>query len=223
MNLRSEDHFDTINIASAYPGAGKGTLAKCLINHLGANGHEVDYVEVGAIVRTAKNEDVRFRQAAIDYASRGLMVPDEIIVSKIRERIERVGGEKLLLLDGFPRIETQIDPYNEVLQALGRKDVFVYLNVPRRLAELRMIQRGIFERNKGNVPRPEDEDPELRKTRLDLAEADMAPVVESARSKNKLREIDARGSADDVRQAVLKALQGIMPIQPRQDLEKRIA
>lgn len=212
MNLRSEDHFDTINIASAYPGAGKGTLAKCLINHLGANGHEVDYVEVGAIVRTAKNEDVRFRQAAIDYASRGLMVPDEIIVSKIRERIERVGGEKLLLLDGFPRKKSQIEPYIRMLQDLRRKDLFIHLNVPRDVAEGRMIERGKQAIEMDKKPRPEDVDPDIRKTRLDIAEGEMQPVIDYARSENKLIEINARGTLEEVRKAVFNALRERTPI-----------
>jgi adenylate kinase family enzyme len=223
MNCRLDSTVDTINIASPFPGTGKGTLAGQLISHFSAHGHTVDYVEVGDIVRTGIGQDARFRQSVESYDIKGQKVPDEIIVPKIRERIQIVGAGKLLFLDGFPRKETQIDPYIETLQQLGRNDVFVYLNVPKEVAEARMVKRAQLAEAKGEKPRPQDLNAKLRKTRLDLDEADMGPVIHSARSRGKLIEIDASRSQDEVRQAVLEALEGIMLIHPVLERTKMIA
>ncbi len=207
--LRS--NIDTVNVISPYPAAGKGTVIKPLKNDIAARG-KVGHMEIGQIVRTHKEEGTLIGQAAKDYESRGLMVPDEVIVPEIRRNIKLLDPESTWLFDGFPRTGSQILQYEELMARLERSDHFVYLNVPREVAEERMVLRGKKAIAAGQKPRSDDIDAEARKNRLDGAEADMKPVIDHFGAKGLITEIDGSMTPDEVFAAVQAAIYKRLPI-----------
>lgn len=141
MQFRLRDNVDTITTISPYPAAGKGTLITPLKLALAKQGL-VGHMEVGEIIRSHKKEGTLIGEAAAEFEALGEMVPDKVIVPEIRRNIRALDPNAVFLLDGFPRISSQIPEYQQLMEQLGRTDKFVYLNVPREVAECRMIQRG---------------------------------------------------------------------------------
>ncbi len=203
--------IDTVNVISPYPAAGKGTVIKPLKQDIAARG-KVGHMEVGQIVRTHKEEGTLIGQAAKDYENRGLMVPDEVIVPEIRRNIKLLDPTATWLFDGFPRVGSQIQQYEELMTRLERSDHFVYLNVPREIAEQRMVLRGKKAIEAGQKPRSDDVDAEARKNRLDGAEADMKQVIEYFGAKGLITEIDGSMTPDEVFVAVQTAIYQHVPM-----------
>ncbi len=91
------------------PGAGKGTYAQRLVNDYG-----VPHISVGDLLRNALEKDTSLGLQAKEYMEQGLLVPDEIVIELLKERLEKEDAKKGFILDGFPR---------NILQAKMLKDI----------------------------------------------------------------------------------------------------
>jgi adenylate kinase len=97
------------------PGAGKGTQAERLTKDF-----NLPYVATGNMLRDAVREGTELGQKANEYMARGDLVPDDLIIAMILERVEAPDTANGFILDGFPRTEAQAEVLDRALESLGR-------------------------------------------------------------------------------------------------------
>lgn len=96
------------------PGAGKGTQAAMLVKEF-----TVPHISTGDIFRAAIKEGTELGRKAKEYMDQGQLVPDEIVIGIVKERLAQTDCEKGFILDGFPRTVPQADALQEALKSLG--------------------------------------------------------------------------------------------------------
>ena len=120
------------------PGAGKGTQAKALSGMC-----NVPHISTGDILRAAVKAKSELGQKAEGYMSAGELVPDDLILDLIRERLGEADTANGWLLDGFPRNVEQAEFLNKLLNEIGQScDVVINLEVPDDALVVRMLSRG---------------------------------------------------------------------------------
>lgn len=197
------------------PASGKGTQAKVLVERLG-----VPQVSTGDMLRAAKAAGTPLGLEAQKYMSAGKLVPDEVVIGLIDQRLREADAGKGFILDGFPRTVPQSDALDRLLQGLGtRLDHVIQIDVPRSLlverATLRRtdVRTGHIYHLKYNPP-PQDAVLEHRDddredkvgTRLDQYEAMTAALLPHYDSVGLLRRIDGTGSPQEVTRRILEVL-----------------
>jgi adenylate kinase len=176
------------------PGAGKGTQAERIVGDF-----DLPYYSTGDILRAAVKDDSDLGKEAKSYMDKGDLVPDELICAVIMERVDSPEAADGFLLDGFPRTVEQARRAFELAVPAGiEADYVVYLAVPDDIVRERLAGR-----HEGRV---DDGDPEVVQRRLDLFHAETEPLLAFYRERDILREIDARGTPEEVRANVLAAL-----------------
>jgi adenylate kinase len=187
------------------PGAGKGTQAERLKVDLGLN-----HLSTGDLLRAAVAAGTPLGKDAKRYMDAGDLVPDEVIVGMIRERLD-VDGADDFLLDGFPRTDAQARALDEMLGDLGTGlDGVILLSVPRGALMERLTGRWLCRKcgrsyhesfapyagepcEKGgscDLYQRDDDTPEAIANRLDTYDAQTAPLISYYRDAGLLREID---------------------------------
>ena len=145
------------------PGAGKGTQAKLLCEDA-----KVPHISTGDILRAAVKAKTELGQKAEGYMSAGELVPDELILGLIRERLGEEDAANGWLLDGFPRNVEQAQFLNELLEEIGQTcEVVVNLEVPDDELVTRLLARG----------RSDDKEDVIR-NRLAIYHEQTAPLIE---------------------------------------------
>lgn len=206
------------------PGAGKGTQARRLARKLG-----VPRVTTGDMLRGHVKEGTDLGAQARSYMARGDLVPDDLVVEMVRQRLEADDCRDGFLLDGFPRTEVQA----RVLDDLGPPDLVLYLDVPgdeivRRLAGRRVCQGcqavyhlehdpprrpGVCDRCGGTLEQREDDREEVVRERVRRYREQTEPLVARYRRRSLLREVEGTGGIEVVARrldAVLRA-EGLVP------------
>lgn len=197
------------------PGAGKGTQAKVIIEKYG-----IPQISTGDMLRAAKKEG-RLPQDLVQKMDAGGLVPDEVVIDLIRQRIEQDDAKPGFLLDGFPRTVPQAEALDRLLESKGQKlNAVVALTVPRDLLMERAVLRRTDKRT-GQIyhlkynPPPPDADLEHRaddhedkvRNRIDVYEqmtANLLPYYEKA---GLLEKVDGVGTVEEVTQRVLAAIE----------------
>jgi adenylate kinase len=176
------------------PGSGKGTQGALLAAALG-----VPYISSSELLRqlprgTAKAHGARERMAAGD------LVDDDVMVGLVRERLARPDAQSGFVLDGFPRTLAQAAALDDWLAARGsRLDAVVLLEVPRQVLLERLAGRAVAE-GRG------DDDATTIAHRLQVYEAQTAPLVDYYARQGLLRRLDAGGDLAEAAARVLAAL-----------------
>ena len=154
------------------PGAGKGTQAERLVDDF-----DLPYYATGNILRAAVGEGTELGRKAKEYMDRGDLVPDELVVGMIAERVEDPEAEDGFILDGFPRTMPQAEALDELLREIGRDldVVFEFQIGDEQLLMKRMRKRAAEEGRS-------DDTPEAMRKRLDIFYAETAPLIEYYRS-----------------------------------------
>jgi adenylate kinase len=204
------------------PGAGKGTQAKFLQQRYGAC-----QVSTGEILRKAVAERSALGQKAAQYLDRGKLVPDEVMVNLVAERLQKGDCRKGIILDGFPRTIAQAHGLDRILRKMGLSlDGVLYIDVPQeviiqRLAGRRTCKRcGTLFHTKFNPPRREnicdrcggelyqreDDREETVTARLKVYETQTAPLVDYYRRKGLVKEVDGDGSVEGIQDRISGAL-----------------
>ena len=183
------------------PGAGKGTLASFLIEKMG-----VPSVSTGNILREAIKNNTPLGQSAKQYMDAGQLVPDEVVIGMLKERIAQPDCAKGFILDGFPRTI----PQAEALDTIAKIDCALSLEVPDEVIEGRMTGRrvclkcGASYHIKANPPKVEntcdvcgdmlhirkDDKPEVVKHRLETYHEQTEPLKGYYDAQGKLKSID---------------------------------
>lgn len=209
------------------PGAGKGTQAKLLQEEFGTV-----QISTGDILRKAVADQTALGKQAGDFIKRGALVPDDLIINLIAERLQQPDCAKGFLLDGFPRTIPQAEGLDGLLKklALGLNCVLL-VQVARqeligRLAGRRTCkgcgamchvifsppkQAGVCDRCGGELYQREDDAEATVANRLSVYEAQTAPLEDYYRGRGLLREIDGVGEIAEIRARVKQALGDVAP------------
>jgi adenylate kinase len=204
------------------PGAGKGTQAKLLQDKFAAC-----QVSTGDILRKAVTEKTPLGQEAAQYIDRGALVPDEVIVKLVAERLKEKDCEKGFILDGFPRTIPQAESLDAILKEMRLSlNRVLSVQVPRAVIIERLAGRrnckscgalshmvfnppkkaGVCDHCGGELYQRRDDEEETVANRLQVYENQTAPLVHYYRERHLLREIDGVGAVDEIRARVLNAL-----------------
>jgi len=204
------------------PGSGKGTQGERLQDDL-----ELPYWATGDILRAAVREGTELGKAAKEYMDRGDLVPDEVIVAMIGERIDSEEAADGFILDGFPRTQPQAEALAEKLDELGKGLTAVLLidagdeEVVRRLGGRRTCvenghvfhvefnppeQEGVCDVDGSELIVRDDDKPEVIRHRLEQYHAKTAPLVDYYDHQSLLRQIDGAAPPDSVSDAIRRTL-----------------
>jgi adenylate kinase len=165
------------------PGAGKGTQAANLSEHL-----SVPHLSTGEMLREAVSDKTELGERAVGFISRGRLVPDELIVQVVSARLEEEDCSRGFLLDGFPRTIAQAESLDAFLASRRIPlQMVLMLEVPRDELERRLLERG-----RG------DDTPEAIDQRFDSYKSQTEPLLDYYRKTGLLREIDAAGPVKEI-------------------------
>lgn len=212
-------------ILMGLPGAGKGTQASEIIKK-----YPIPHISTGDMFRKAIKDETELGKEAKSYMDRGELVPDEVTVGIVKERISEDDAKKGFLLDGFPRTIEQAEALNSILEELGRTiDAVVNIEVPEeelmnRLTGRRICEtcgttyhlvfnppkvEGICDIDGGKLYQREDDNPETVANRLEVNVKQSKPILEFYNQKGLLKNIDGSKHIDEVTSDVIGILESL--------------
>ena len=200
------------------PGAGKGTQAQKLVAEFG-----IAHISTGDLLRAAIKEGSKLGMKAKGYMDEGKLVPDDLVIDLVKERLEADDAQKGFILDGFPRNTAQAVTLDSELAAMGRTlDAALLVSVEPSVIVERLSSRRTCRscgytapagvdtcpRCGGEMYQRDDDKPETIQHRLDVYQSQTAPLVEYYRGHSILKEVDGDRPVDEV-YADVKVLLGL--------------
>lgn len=180
------------------PGSGKGTQSAFLIQR-----YDIPQISTGDILRAQRKAGTLLGDRVKGYMDRGELVPDEVMIEIVRERLRQPDTERGFILDGFPRTVPQAQALDRMLQELGKRiEKVIYLQVGREALIDRLVHRGQLS------DRPDD-DPAVVGRRIDVFLQDTAPLIDYYLAQHKLEKVDGQGSVDQVRDDIFRRLASV--------------
>lgn len=188
------------------PGAGKGTQAQRLVADYG-----VAHISTGDLLRAAVKAQSELGVAAKKYMDAGELVPDQLVIDLVKERLAADDAQKGFILDGFPRNTTQAVTLDTELAAMGRElDGALLVDVPAVVIIDRLSSRRtcrdcgytagpdttVCPSCAGEMYQRDDDKPETIKNRLDVYEKNTSPLVEYYRGQGILKVVDGNRDID---------------------------
>ncbi|HEY7498308.1 MAG TPA: adenylate kinase [Vicinamibacterales bacterium] len=207
------------------PGSGKGTQAAFLEAELG-----IKHIASGDLFRENLRNRTPLGLRADEYMNKGALVPDEITIAMLRERLERPDAQSGVLLDGFPRTMEQAIALSEMLETLHRQiDGVLYVDVPDEHLVERLSGRMICRECQTpfhttanpfracprqtcageHLYQRADDAPETVRARLKTFHHQSEPVIDYYRLLNLLATVPGSGSLDEVKLATLRAARNL--------------
>ena len=205
------------------PGAGKGTQAKKI-----AAKYEIPHISTGDIFRANIKNGTELGKKAKTYMDQGLLVPDELVVDLVVDRVNQDDCTKGYVLDGFPRTIPQAEALDAALEKMGQKiDYAIDVDVPDENIINRMSGRracvdcgatyhivyaptkkeNICDNCGGGLILRDDDKPETVKKRLDVYHEQTQPLIDYYTKAGALRTVDGTIDIDDVFAAIVKILE----------------
>ncbi len=196
------------------PGAGKGTQAERIVEK-----YNIPHISTGDMFRAAMKEETELGMKAKSFMDQGQLVPDEVTIGIVRERLEKEDCKDGFLLDGFPRTVPQADALEQVLEELGRKiDFVINVNVDQSILMERLTGRrickdcgatyhlvfnppakdGVCDKCGGELYQRADDNEETVGNRLEVNVKQSKPLLDFYKSKGYLRNIDGQQAIDKV-------------------------
>ena len=197
------------------PGSGKGTQGIALAERLG-----VPHISTGDILRAAIGEGTELGKKAAGYVESGRLVPDDLMVDLVADRLGEPDARKGFVLDGFPRTKEQAEALDRVLAGRGESlDAVLDLDVPdevvvERLSGRRMCRgcganyhvafkptsaEGVCDECEGELYRRKDDEPETIRKRLEVYHSRTAELVDYYRRSGMLETIDGDRPIEEIR------------------------
>ena len=165
------------------PGAGKGTQAQKLAELL-----KIPHISTGEILRQAISKNTPLGAKAQIYVDKGDLVPDELILDLIKERLNQEDAHEGWILDGFPRNVEQAEFLDKLLNELQQSAGHVVnLEVPEQELITRLLQRG-----------RKDDNQETIRRRLEVYQAETAPVLEYYQAHDSLKSVNGNLAPEEV-------------------------
>lgn len=204
------------------PGVGKGTQAATL-----ARAEGVAHISTGDILRAHMAQGTPLGKLAKEYVEKGLLVPDDVILGIVRERLQEPDAQRGFIFDGFPRTVPQADGLGRLLAELGAElDAVISLEAPDEVVVERISGRrtcrqcgavyhvrwnpprtaGVCDRCGGELYQRSDEDPETVRQRLAVYHSQTAPLIAYYRERGLLRSVDGTRPVAEVTAAIRAAV-----------------
>ena len=201
------------------PGAGKGTQAEKLVEKFG-----VVHISTGDMFRKAVKEETALGLEAKRYMDSGQLVPDELVIGIIKERMAQPDCAGGFILDGFPRTVAQAEALDQMGVAIDR---VIEIDVPDEAIVTRMSGRrvcegcgasyhmthnppaaeGVCDKCGGKLVTRKDDDPKTVQQRLETYHRQTQPLVDYYQKAGKLRTIDGNQPLEEASAAILRALE----------------
>ena len=209
-------------ILMGLPGAGKGTQASEIVKKF-----PIPHISTGDMFRKAIKDETDLGKEAKSYMDRGELVPDEVTVGIVKERISEDDAKKGFLLDGFPRTIEQAEALNNIMSELDRNiDAVINIEVPEeelmnRLTGRRICEKcgttyhlvfnppkidGVCDIDGGKLYQRKDDNPETVSNRLSVNVKQSKPILEYYDEKGVLKNIDGAKDIDEVTKDVIDIL-----------------
>ena len=180
------------------PGAGKGTQARSLSDRYG-----VPQISTGDMLRDAQREGTALGREAQRYMDDGRLVPDDIVIGIVEQRLAAEDSARGFILDGFPRTVAQAEALDAMLGQIGRGlDAILFFDVPDAVGMERALRRAELEGRS-------DDTPEAIAKRLAVYHEQTEPVVEHYRVTAKLVPLHAGRSIEEVWAEIAAALEQV--------------
>ena len=191
------------------PGAGKGTQAARLVDHF-----SIPHISSGDMLRAAVKEGTELGKQADAFMKQGALVPDDVVIGMVVERIGKDDCKKGFMLDGFPRTRPQAEALDVALGEAGVSlDAVVLIKVDDELIEERIVNRRsdpetgtiyhlVFNPPPADVAdrvvQRKDDTAEACRARLEKYHSETAPIIPYYEAKGILRSVDGVGTPDEV-------------------------
>lgn len=206
------------------PGAGKGTQAERIVEK-----YNIPHISTGDMFRAAMKEGTELGLKAKSFMDQGQLVPDEVTIGIVRERLEKEDCKDGFLLDGFPRTVPQADALEQMLEELGRKiDYVINVNVDQSILMERLTGRrickdcgstyhlvfnppseeGVCDKCGGELYQRADDNEETVGNRLEVNVKQSQPLLDFYQSKGYLQNIDGQQPIGNVFNDIEKLLGG---------------
>lgn len=207
------------------PGVGKGTQAKILVSKI-----NIPHISTGDILRQAVKDKTPLGLEAKEIMNRGALVPDEIMIGIIKDTLQKDFCKNGFLLDGFPRTLAQAKAFDNLLDQLGIKDIYlVYLSADENEIVSRLTNRRackacdslfIYSEIKDLKKCPkcgavdsfylrDDDKEEVIRKRLEVFKNETKPVLNHYDQQGKVIEVVASGSIENVTTKLFAALKAV--------------
>lgn len=204
------------------PGAGKGTQAERMIER-----YKIPQISTGDMLRAAVAAGTELGKTAKEYMDKGQLLPDEIVIGIVDERLKEDDCKNGYMLDGFPRTVAQAEALDEALNKAGSQiDHVVSIDVPdeelvKRLTGRRACKgcsagyhvmfkppkkEGVCDNCGGELYQRDDDNEETVKNRLNVYKEQTMPLIDYYQAQGKIRPIDGVGSLDEVFERITKVL-----------------
>lgn len=203
------------------PGAGKGTQAKSI-----SNKYSIPHISTGDIFRKNISENTPLGIEAKSYMDNGQLVPDEVTINMVKDRLQQEDCKQGYLLDGFPRTVSQAEALQDFLDSRNESlDTALLIEVPRDFILERMTGRrvcpscgasyhikfnpavnGKCELCGSDVVQRKDDTEETVKERLDVYEKQTQPLIDFYKDKNLLSTVDGTQAINKVFESICKVL-----------------
>ncbi|MBR9698832.1 adenylate kinase [Candidatus Woesearchaeota archaeon] len=201
------------------PGVGKGTIAKRVVKKYG-----LVQISTGDLLREAVKRGTELGHKAKKFMDAGDLVPDDLIIDMLKERLSHDDCSKGFILDGFPRTIPQAEALensgvviDKVLELAASHDVIIQRLSGRRtctqcqaifhITNMPSKQEGVCDKCNGELIQRDDDRPEAIQNRLQIYETQTKPLVEFYTAKDMLISIDAGKSVDKVFKDTIEALE----------------
>jgi len=198
------------------PGAGKGTQAKKLIEK-----YQIPQISTGDILRAAVKEGTEMGKKAKEYMDAGQLVPDEVVIGIIKDRLKQPDAQKGFILDGFPRTVPQAEALDKVLKDMGTKiDHVVSIDVDEEALVTRLTGRrtcknpdcgqmyhiqftppkkeGVCDKCGAELYQRDDDNETTVRSRLATYNQATKPLIDHYQAKGLVRPIPGVGGIDDI-------------------------
>ncbi len=170
------------------PGAGKGTQSEKIISQYG-----LTHLSTGDLFRKHLGEGTELGKLAKKYMDQGHLVPDEVVISMVEDKINTTQGSKGFIFDGFPRTTAQAEALDVMLEKNNMKiSGMIALDVPQDILKERIKERG---KTSGRV---DDQDEEKINTRIKVYLAETLPVAEYYEKQGKFHKINGVGQIEEI-------------------------
>lgn len=170
------------------PGAGKGTQSEKLLAHYG-----LTHLSTGDILRAERAAHTELGKMADEFISEGKLVPDEVVIGMVRNKIASLPDAKGFIFDGFPRTLAQGKALDEMLNEFNTSiTLMLALTVDQEELIARLLNRG---KTSG---RADDTDEEVIRNRMKVYEQETSPLLEFYKNQNKASLVKGVGSIEDI-------------------------
>lgn len=212
-------------ILMGLPGAGKGTQASEIVKKF-----PIPHISTGDMFRKAIKDETELGKEAKSYMDRGELVPDEVTVGIVKERLSEDDAKKGFLLDGFPRTLEQAEALSKIMTELGRKiDAVINIEVPEEELMNRLTGRrvcevcgttyhlvfnppkvdGVCDLDGGKLYQREDDNPETVAKRLEVNVKQSKPILEYHDKEGVLKNVDGSKDIQEVTGSVIDILEDL--------------